>query len=190
MTNTADQIGSFLSDAEEALQLLGTSVYKFRGLIRVGDPINESAQAARREHERKCAEAVDALTVRGRGLAEALEQGGEDSTCLLKFLNTITPKRRGAEAAALWPDLKVGLERAAIRPAPTNAAEVDEPLTDTEREVRDIILKHPHGIDGQEICGAHGAIELSTLTRHIIPKLKEKCGVKNRRGAGYYIPAT
>ncbi len=32
------------------------------------------------------------------------------------------------------------------------------------------------------------AIEHSTLTRHIIPELKKLHGVKNRSGAGYYVP--
>lgn len=63
------------------------------------------------------------------------------------------------------------------------------PLTDTERAVLEIIKKQysGEGIQGKDIVKQmRGLIEVSTLTRHIIPKLKTH-GVKNRRGAGYYI---
>lgn len=63
----------------------------------------------------------------------------------------------------------------------------DEPLTDTEQRVFDAIIAADGPIMGTAICQKTG-IEQSTLTGHIIPVLKAKRGVRNRRGAGYYLP--
>ncbi len=70
-------------------------------------------------------------------------------------------------------------------------ASLGTPLTETERAVLNVIkTRSPEGIMGKEIVAAIApiSIKLNTLTRHIIPKLKELRGVENRRGAGYYIP--
>ncbi len=65
------------------------------------------------------------------------------------------------------------------------------PLTDSERRVLELIKGAPDGIMGPQIVAALSKegirLAQSTLTRHIIPKLKAR-GVKNRRGAGYYLP--
>jgi hypothetical protein len=62
------------------------------------------------------------------------------------------------------------------------------PLSDREQEVLDLIASHPPGaaIPGKAIT-RHTGVCQSTLTSHIIPKLKRWYGVKNRRGAGYYL---
>ncbi len=65
------------------------------------------------------------------------------------------------------------------------------PLTDSERRVLELIKGAPDGIMGPQIVAALSKegfnLAQSTLTRHIIPKLKAR-GVENRRGAGYYLP--
>jgi hypothetical protein len=66
-----------------------------------------------------------------------------------------------------------------------------EPLTEREQEVLELIPNTEEGgITGKEICEVLGRrgiiIEQSTLTRHIIPKLKHWHGVRNRRTVGYY----
>lgn len=66
------------------------------------------------------------------------------------------------------------------------------PQTDTEREVLDIIRAHPGGIVGKQILktmkNKSRDIEQPTLTRHIIPTLRQHHRAKNRRGGvGYYI---
>ena len=69
------------------------------------------------------------------------------------------------------------------------------PLTAIEDSVLEIIRNHPEGIQGPGILEALAKIHENpphqgTLTRHFIPKLKKWCGVKNRRGVGYYLPKT
>jgi hypothetical protein len=70
------------------------------------------------------------------------------------------------------------------------------PLTDTEKRVLDLIKSQPQGtgVTGSQIVttlsNQNYPIEQSTLTRHIIPKLKQWYGVKNRPGVGYYIDQT
>jgi hypothetical protein len=67
-----------------------------------------------------------------------------------------------------------------------------KPLTEAEEAVLSVIpfKDSGKGITGKEIVAALAkkGFELSenTLTRHIIPKLKESYGVENRRGVGYY----
>ncbi len=65
------------------------------------------------------------------------------------------------------------------------------PLTDSERRVLELIKGATDGIMGPQIVAALSnegiCLGQSTLTRHIIPMLKAR-GVKNRRGAGYYLP--
>ena len=64
----------------------------------------------------------------------------------------------------------------------------EEPLSDTEQAVFDLIVGLPKGkgITGKEICNKVSGLGPSTLTRHIIPKIKRR-GVRNRRGVGYFI---
>jgi hypothetical protein len=57
-------------------------------------------------------------------------------------------------------------------------------LTASQQEVFDCIKEYGP-IMGREITNKTGTDE-STITKHIIPVLK-KLGVKNRRGAGYYL---
>jgi hypothetical protein len=65
-------------------------------------------------------------------------------------------------------------------------------LTTLEQSVLDIIIAQPpgSGIPGKQILkemAKKGRIlDDSTLTTHIIPKLKAWHRVKTRRGAGYY----
>ena len=74
----------------------------------------------------------------------------------------------------------------AARSTPGNG----EPLTDTEAAVYAVIPEAPDAITGKEIAAKHGiGILQSTLTKHIIPKLKMKRGIVNR-GAGYFRPPT
>jgi hypothetical protein len=68
------------------------------------------------------------------------------------------------------------------------------PLTDTERAVLAVIPRSPRGCTGKEIIAALAAaadgteLQQSTLTRHIIPRLKKWHGVTNRPHAGYCRP--
>ncbi len=71
------------------------------------------------------------------------------------------------------------------------------PLTDHEQKVLDLIKAQPpgKGITGPKILttlAKQGRIlDQSTLTRHIIPKLKKWYGVGNAGGGrGYFIPPT
>ena len=74
-------------------------------------------------------------------------------------------------------------------------ADSPPPLTEAEGKVLELIKKQPKGqaITGSEIISRLNQqsfpMEQSTLTRHIIPNLKEFYGVKNRRGVGYYVDA-
>jgi len=58
-------------------------------------------------------------------------------------------------------------------------------LTDDEQAVLEAIESYGP-IMGKGICNRTG-VNQSHLTSRIIPKLKEKCGVINRPGGGYYI---
>ena len=86
-------------------------------------------------------------------------------------------------------------------PAGDPEAEADPrvPLTDGDRAVLDIIRAQAEGkgITGKDIVNElrkrtpSVKINPSTLTRHIIPRLKSEHGVKNPGGGrGYYIDAT
>jgi len=93
-----------------------------------------------------------------------------------------------AEVSALPPiDVeRLRLERRAERYRYRSGQRPDsEPLTDAQQQVWDFV-KSNGPVTGKEIV-AEGLAEQSTLTRHIIPILKLR-GLKNRRGAGYYIP--
>ena len=57
-------------------------------------------------------------------------------------------------------------------------------LTDTEQAVWDYVEEHDPKA-GKEIAKALD-IKIGTLTKHIVPKLKP-LGLRNKRGAGYYI---
>lgn len=67
------------------------------------------------------------------------------------------------------------------------------PLTRTEEKVLGLILQQPPGggITGRQIinqlCREGFLIDQSTLTSHIIPKLKLHRGVRNRGGVGYFV---
>ena len=67
------------------------------------------------------------------------------------------------------------------------AAAAAEQLTDTQQQVLDAIVNAGRPISGKQICDVTGGEE-TTLRRHVIPALKAKRGVKNLRGAGYYLP--
>jgi hypothetical protein len=66
------------------------------------------------------------------------------------------------------------------------------PLTDTERAVLALIPRSPRARTGKELIAALAArgtdLQQSTLTRHIIPRLKKWHEVTNRSGAGYSRP--
>jgi hypothetical protein len=65
-------------------------------------------------------------------------------------------------------------------------------LTDSEKRVHEVILTAApdEGVTGREIAARLArsgyAITQATLTRHIIPKLRDHRGLKNRKGVGYY----
>lgn len=67
-----------------------------------------------------------------------------------------------------------------------------EPLTPTEQAVFDLIPESPEAIQGPQIISTlrkrSVPLNQSTLTKHIIPNLKSKRGIRNRQGAGYYRP--
>lgn len=65
-------------------------------------------------------------------------------------------------------------------------AKAREPLTEAQERVFQVIVAEGP-IQGSDICQRTGD-EQSTLTSHIIPALKKRRGVKNKRGAGYYAP--
>lgn len=65
------------------------------------------------------------------------------------------------------------------------------PLNDRQKEVLKLIPFGPdRGILGKEIIAMLGkagdSLGLSTLTRHVIPRLKQFHNVRNQRGVGYY----
>ena len=72
------------------------------------------------------------------------------------------------------------------------------PLSKLEQQVLEEIKSLPEGegITGRQILdrlargGGGRVVEQGTLTRHIMPMLKQWHGVKNRRGVGYYIGST
>jgi hypothetical protein len=86
------------------------------------------------------------------------------------------------EALAAFRDFVANRKAAGRRNSPP-------PLTEPEQEVLDLIAAQPadRGITGKQISNRTG-IGQSTLTSHVIPKLKRWYGIKNRRGAGYYRP--
>jgi hypothetical protein len=92
-------------------------------------------------------------------------------------------KRHAGEMRAWVKKLKKSAGRGQATVAP--------PLTAHERAVLEVIKDHPHGIQGDNILtilARRGRVlDQSTLTRHIIPKLKDWHRVRNRPGVGYYI---
>jgi hypothetical protein len=97
----------------------------------------------------------------------------------------VDPMKEHAEKIRAWVK---GLKKSARR----GQATVAPPLTDHEQAVLKVIKDHPGGIQGSKILSIlakrRRVLDQSTLTRHIIPKLKDWCRVRNRRGVGYYIP--
>ena len=128
--------------------------------------------------------APDGCSDRFRGAFDLYQDWHADNTPLpqkfdyddLRFVSTAA-RVMGEEAGRVEADL------------PDEAlANLGMPLTDTKQAALDLILEHsPDGIMGKQLATAL-AIEHSTLTRHIIPELKKLHGVKNRSGAGYYVP--
>jgi hypothetical protein len=100
--------------------------------------------------------------------------------------NVEAPIKEHAEQVRAW--IK-GVKQEAGRGKPSGTP----PPTPLQRQVLEIIKNHPNGIKGPQIISALAKegdnLDQSTLTRHIIPELKEKHHVRNRRGAGYYIEA-
>ncbi len=70
-------------------------------------------------------------------------------------------------------------------PERRTAGKAPKPLPDTQQRVYDVIAKDGP-IMGAAICRQVG-IEQASLTALIIPALKKSRGVKNQRGAGYYV---
>jgi hypothetical protein len=70
----------------------------------------------------------------------------------------------------------------------------NSPLTERERQVFEVIQSLPlgKGLTADKIVAALATkgivIHRSTLTRHIIPVLKARFGLRNRRNVGYYFP--
>ena len=98
---------------------------------------------------------------------------------------------------ALLPDRSIEVRsRVPATPHPHVEDATAPPLTEPEQQVLGIIKQQPpdKAISGQAIVDELGrrgrTIVLSTLTRHIIPRLKAHHRVRNRRGAGYYITST
>lgn len=68
----------------------------------------------------------------------------------------------------------------------TTENDQDNPLTDAQQRVYEVI-REDGPIMGTAICNRTG-LSQSSLTSHVIPVLKERKGVKNRSGSGYYLP--
>jgi hypothetical protein len=67
----------------------------------------------------------------------------------------------------------------------------NSPLTDNERDVYELLLGLSAGeaLTAKQISKDTGILE-TTIRTHIIPKLKKRYPVKNRRGGvGYYLSA-
>ena len=90
---------------------------------------------------------------------------------------TMTREQVETELAA-WLD-----RQQAERPA--NRAD-GEPLIESQQAVYETIRDNGP-IQGKEICRL-ARVERANLKNKIIPALKKKRGVKNLRGAGYYLP--
>lgn len=128
--------------------------------------------------------APDRCSNRFRGAFDLYQEWYADNTPLpqkfgyddLRFVSTAA-RVMGEEAGLVEADLPDEV-----------LANLGTPLTDTQQAALDLILQHsPDGIMGKQLATALG-IAHGTLTRHSIPTLKKLCGVKNRKGAGYYVP--
>jgi DNA-binding CsgD family transcriptional regulator len=94
-----------------------------------------------------------------------------------------------------WPETSAKWRKAALESLDVMRVRLGQrakrrntpPLTEREREVYDLLaaLRPGQALTGKQIKQKTG-IDQSTLTSHIIPKLKLH-GVKNRRGVGYYL---
>jgi hypothetical protein len=78
------------------------------------------------------------------------------------------------------PAARLKLEEMAILPSSGL-----DPLTDEQQKAFDYI-KANQPVAGKAICKALAISSESTFTRHFVPALR-KHGVKNKRGAGYYV---
>jgi hypothetical protein len=101
----------------------------------------------------------------------------------------------GARFGQPFPDLAHWTPPTPDAPAETPSisntpdARDDEPLTDMQEKVFAIIEDHGP-ITGKAIIALlpnGDKIDQSALTTHIIPPLKQLRGVRNKRGAGYYV---
>ncbi|MBN2293659.1 MAG: hypothetical protein JXM70_14615 [Pirellulales bacterium] len=70
----------------------------------------------------------------------------------------------------------------------TAGHDAGEMLSEREQDVYDVVIKSSEPLTAREIANRTGINE-STITRHVIPGLKKKRGLKNMKGRGYYIPA-
>lgn len=105
------------------------------------------------------------------------------------------------DARGLWPTVRgefVKFSKRVFQELKDRTPETPSPvpLTELEALVLEVIREQPPGqaITGKAIVAALAKrgvlIEQSTLTRHLLPKLKQDHGVRNRRGVGYFIQST
>jgi hypothetical protein len=109
-----------------------------------------------------------------------------------KLLDQLSPSDRDAIAHAERDCIRLcsraalaAVEECASPAKQLNASPPPEPLTTQQQEVWNYVLEHGP-VTGKDIANA-GVCEQSTLTAHIVPVLKER-GLRNKPGAGYYIP--
>ena len=121
------------------------------------------------------------LSVLGWLADEAREIRGDKRRWTKRTINFAAAKLAAEMRQAseyLW-DLAEVVQRQA------NPDALAEPLTERQQEALDYIRAN-QPVTGKQIATALGAEE-STVTGHLIPALKKLRGVKNRRGAGYYL---
>jgi hypothetical protein len=125
------------------------------------------------------------------GLADAVDDPAHTDQALFGLWSAV----RANGVFLHFPDKRQAVEDALAalldknKPQPLRAEGDRPPLTENESMVLTLIKNQEPdgGITGKQIQTETG-ISQGTLTRHIIPRLKQWYGVKNRPGAGYYLP--
>ncbi len=168
--------------------------------------LREISQAVRREgrglHESRKRLVATGYDCPDRWLTLRIEgryhwRGFRDSTDQAHWRYVLEYDRPDLEAIeAVRDEIRAAilrLESAPETPSTEVGAGKPEPMTDSQQAVYNILNALPPGecLTGKEILEklptGHRGMDSSTLTSHVIPVLKRSHGVKNKRGAGYYI---
>jgi len=159
------------------------NVAQYCALLNVGR--DGSRVGARSEHELWKRRQKDLARRRFQNELARLDDDSDSAINLLSLVWKEWPKEAEVAQLPRWEQLS------SETVSPCDAEDDDskrEPLSSRCEEVDKAIRTYGKPLFGKEICVKVAGLAQGTLTKHIIPELMKKRGLKNKRGAGYYYP--